>query len=341
MMLESRHTRNPEFDWMRSVSVMLIVLSHFLMFGGCGDFMLWLGHYLGDVFSIVFLCISALLYGMKWVRGGYRPFSVKSFMKKRFVKIAASLYPYLLILLCLYICFSVSFSVRKFITNFLFLCWFDKIPTNGHLWFVTMIWICYGFLCVSSRIQKKGKVKLMLVGLFMVGAILMQLIMDKYNLPGYMFLLLFVYTLFFLYAPLKEEMYIRLDLHSSQSFSLRLIISLLFLMINSFTLYQMSMTEYDAHNTTLWYLLSACGLLWIVFLLMLFHSFKQNKLVSFLSQISFELYLVHHILCCGSFSIIETFSYPIANFFLLFLVSIILAYLLHFISGKVQACIKI
>ena len=340
-MLESRHTRNPEFDWMRSVSVMLIVLSHFLMFGGCGDFMLWLGHYLGDVFSIVFLCISALLYGMKWVRGGYRPFSVKSFMKKRFVKIAASLYPYLLILLCLYICFSVSFSVRKFITNFLFLCWFDKIPTNGHLWFVTMIWICYGSLCVSSRIQKRGKKKVLLLGLFMIGATAMQLILDKYNLPGYLFLLLFVYTLVFLYAPLMEIMYTQIDVHSSFSYSLRFFISLLFLMINSIALYQMSRTEYDARNTNLWFLLTACGLLWIVFLLMLFHSFNHNNVVSFLSKISFELYLVHHILCCGTFSIIDTFSSPIANYSLLLFVSVFLAYFLHYISGKIQACIKI
>ena len=335
-MLESRHTRNPEFDWMRSVSVMLIVLSHFLMFGGCGDFMLWLGHYLGDVFSIVFLCISALLYGMKWVRGGYRPFSVKSFMKKRFVKIAASLYPYLLILLCLYICFSVSFSVRKFITNFLFLCWFDKIPTNGHLWFVTMIWICYCSLCLSSRIQKRGKAKLGFMCFLGAGAVTMHLILDKYNLPGYMFLLLFIYTMLFLYAPIKDKMYSRLDEHSSQSIYLFSIILVLFIFVNSFTLYWMSMTEYDARDSKLWYMLTLCGLSWIVFFHMIFHSIKPNFIVSFLSKISFELYLVHHVLCCGPFSVIETFETPIANFALLAFASFILAYFLHIISGRVM-----
>ena len=340
-MLESQHTRNPEFDWMRCVSILFIVLSHFLMFGGCGDSMLWLGHYLGDVFSIVFLCISALLYGMKWQKNGNKPYPFKSFMIKRLVKIAASLYPYLLILLCLYICFSVPFSIRKFISNVLLLCWFDKIPANGHLWFVTMIWICYGSLCFSSRIQVKGTIKVMLLGLFMIGAILMQLVLDKYNLPGYMLLLLFVYTMVFLYAHLKDAMYIRMGLKFSQSYSFCFIIFLLFLVVNAFALYQMSLTEYDARNTILWYILTVCGLLWIVFLLMLFHSFKQNNVVSFLSKISFELYLVHHILCCGTFSIIDTFECSIANFSLLLFVSIILAYLLHFISGKVQSCVKI
>jgi len=306
------------------------------MFGGCDDSVLWLGHYLGDVFSIVFICISALLYGLKWQMNGNKPFLTKSFMIKRFVKIAASLYPYLIALLCLYICFSIPFSIRKFASNFLLLCWFDKIPTNGHLWFVTMIWICYASLCVSSKIQKKGKEKLISLCLFMVGAIAMQLILDKYNLPGYMFLLLFVYTLLFLCAPVKEKMYNLLDEHSSHSYLLRFIIPIVFLIINSVALYQMSMTEYDARNSNLWFLLSLCALLWIVFLLMLFHSFRQNTIVSFLSKISFELYLVHHILCCGPFSIIETFEYPIANFTLLAMVSIILAYLLHIISDKVQ-----
>lgn len=340
-MMEKGARRDPAFDWIRSVSIVLIILSHFLMFGGCGESVHWLGHFLGDVFSIVFICISALLYGLKWQMNGNKPFHVKSFMIKRFVKIAASLYPYLIVLLCLYICFSVPFTIRKFAINFLLLCWFDKIPTNGHLWFVTMIWICYGSLCVSSRIQKKGKEKIMLLFLIMVGAIMMQLILDKYNLPGYMFLLLFVYTLLFLYAPIMGKLYIRLDEHSSLSYFCRIIITLLFLCVNSVALYQMSMTEYDARNSNLWLLLSLCGLLWIVFLLMLFYSLKQNCIVSFLSNISFELYLVHHILCSGPFSIIETFEYPAANFSLLALVSLILAYLLHYISGKVQECVKI
>lgn len=169
----------------------------------------------------------------------------------------------------------------------------------------------------------------------------MQLVLDKYNLPGYMLLLLFVYTMVFLYAHLKDAMYIRMGLKFSQSYSFCFIIFLLFLVVNAFALYQMSLTEYDARNTILWYILTVCGLLWIVFLLMLFHSFKQNNVVSFLSKISFELYLVHHILCCGTFSIIDTFECSIANFSLLLFVSIILAYLLHFISGKVQSCVKI
>lgn len=172
-------TRDSAFDWMRSVSIMLIVLSHFLMFGGGGDSMIWLGHYLGDVFSIVFICISALLYGLKWATNGNKPFHVTSFLTKRFVKIAASLYPYLLTLICLYACFSIPIPIRKFVSNFLLLCWFDKIPTNGHLWFVTMIWICYCSLCLSSRIQKRGKAKLGFMCFWGAGAVTMHLILDN------------------------------------------------------------------------------------------------------------------------------------------------------------------
>lgn len=97
---------------MRCLSIILIVLSYFLIFGGCGESMLWLGHYLGDIFNIVFLCISALLYSLKWQMNGYKPFLAKTFMIKRFAKIAASLYPYLIVLLGLYISFSVPVSIR-------------------------------------------------------------------------------------------------------------------------------------------------------------------------------------------------------------------------------------
>jgi peptidoglycan/LPS O-acetylase OafA/YrhL len=336
----NRVERDSAVDWMRSVSIMLIVLSHFLMFGGNGDSMIWLGHYLGDVFSIVFICISALLYGLKWASNGYKPFPVKSFLTKRFIKIAASLYPYLIALICLYACFFMPIPIRKFVSNFLFLCWFDKIPTNGHLWFITMIWICYCSLCLSSRILKRGKAKLGLLCFFLAGAVTMHLILDKYNLPGYMFLLLFIYIMLFLYAPIKDKMYSKLDEHSSQSIYLFSIILVLFILVNSFTLYWMSMTEYDARDSKFWYMLTLCGLSWIVFFHMLFHSIKPNFIVSFLSKISFELYLVHHILCCGPFSVIETFENPIANFALLAFVSFILAYFLHIISGRALKCIN-
>lgn len=111
---------------------------------------------------------------------------------------------------------------------------------------------------------------------------MMQLILDKYNLPGYMFLLLFVYTLLFLYAPIKEESYTLLDEHSSLSYIYRIFISLLFLSVNSVAQYYMSMTEYDARNTNLLFLLSLCGLLW----------FFSSDTISLLKAESYYIILV-------------------------------------------------
>lgn len=141
--LQVSNKRSPIFDWMRVISILFIVCSHFLSFGGCGDSMEGIGHYLGVVFSIVFICISAFLFGLKWEKSKRDSFSAKMFLLRRFTKIAASLYPYLIILFVLYACFSIPFSVRKLVMNMIFLGWFDKIPANGHLWFITMIVFCY------------------------------------------------------------------------------------------------------------------------------------------------------------------------------------------------------
>ena len=35
--------------------------------------------------------------------------------------------------------------------NYLFLGWFAKLPANGHLWFLTILIICYSFFCYSQR----------------------------------------------------------------------------------------------------------------------------------------------------------------------------------------------
>ena len=146
-----------------------------------------------------------------------------------------------------------------------------------------------------------------------------------------MFILLFIYSLLFLYAPsLLSRMKARNRLSVFQLF-----VVCGFVMVNAVAVYMMYGESYDPRNSYLWILLSICGLLWVLLLSLVCQFLGHNKLVDFVSKISFEVYIVHHVLCCDTFSIIHTFDSVLLNFGLLLSVSMVLAFLLHCISGRV------
>ena len=75
--------------------------------------------------------------------------------------IASSLYPYLCIVIIIFLIFSIPINMISFVSNFLCIGWFSKLQYNGHLWFVTMIIICYVSIVFVSRFPTLGKRKLL------------------------------------------------------------------------------------------------------------------------------------------------------------------------------------
>ena len=69
----------------------------------------------------------------------------------------------------------------------------------------------------------------------------------------------------------------------------------------------------------------------------LFNNAKENKIISFISLISFEIYLVHHVFCFGEFSLFKFIGNPILGIIVIFALSLVLAYLLHLVSKKISA----
>ena len=82
---------------------------------------------------------------------------------------------------------------------------------------------------------------------------------------------------------------------------------------------------------------SVCGYLWIVVML-LFLRFRTNSFVDWISNLSFEMYLVHHMLCTGPVSIISFDASPALNYIILIGITLGLAVFLHFLSQRIQQC---
>lgn len=148
--------RIQSFDIARCFAIIVIVTCHFLLFGGIAHYA-DIGKYLGGIGNFLFFAISALLFGLRYQSKGKEVFEAKKFLKKRFVRLFASLWPFLTIMLVFYWIMEVKFSPQKAMMNFIGLGWFAKLPNMGHLWFVTMIAICYIMyvVIVNSNMSKK------------------------------------------------------------------------------------------------------------------------------------------------------------------------------------------
>lgn len=132
--------RIAEFDFIRVVSLTCILLCHscFIISSVTEP----LGRYLGSTFNFLFLVLSAFLIGGAWNKKGRPAYSFK-FLTKRLGKLTRSYYPYLATLFVFLYISQDYFSVRNILTHILYLPWFDKIDGFGHLWFLTMIVVCY------------------------------------------------------------------------------------------------------------------------------------------------------------------------------------------------------
>ncbi len=144
--------RNYSFDIVRFFAIIMIVSCHFFIFGGFKYGML-LGGYFGGTGNFIFFAISAILFGLRYESKGASAFVPKPFLIKRLVRLFASLWPFLIAVLTIYTCIGVEYSPLRAAMNFVGLSWFAKFPNIGHLWFVTMIILCYIMYVVCAKIQ--------------------------------------------------------------------------------------------------------------------------------------------------------------------------------------------
>ena len=138
------------FDYLRAMAIVGIIVCHF-----CYNFSetIWLGHWCGSTFNALFLMMSGLLLGIAWNKKG-RPAYGFVFLRHRFSRLSKVYYPFLVVMFAF--CFAVGgyhIGIKDVVMHFLYLPWFDKLDGFGHLWFMTMIAICYLCIPVVSRLK--------------------------------------------------------------------------------------------------------------------------------------------------------------------------------------------
>ena len=157
--------------------------------------------------------------------------------------------------------------------------------------------------------------------LFTITAI--QDVLYNYNIPAYFVYYIFLYCVVFINANTIIQFIKNIELKL-------LIIITLSLNIFVLWLYYNGIFEYKSISYPISII---CATNIFIFLFKVLLNIKENRYISFISNISFEIYLVHHVLCFGNYSIYYIFNLsPFVGFLIILFTSIGLAYLLHRIS---------
>ena len=105
------------------------------------------------------------------------------------------MWPFLVILMILYLLLNVQFSWRDLTLNFFFLGYIGELPGNEHLWFLTVLIACYVEMIFLLKFRPSWKwfpwAMLLLMEGLMVGA-------EMKRLPGHTFSFLGLYGFIFL-----------------------------------------------------------------------------------------------------------------------------------------------
>jgi len=138
------------FDYLRTIAITGILICHFLY---NWYVTMGLGRFFGCTFNALFIGMSGLLLDMKWSTSERAVLSL-GFLKHRFTKLMHTYYPFLL-LMFLFLTFvdGYSLSIKNIVTHLLFLPWIDKLPGFEHLWFMTMIAVCYVAIYILSKLK--------------------------------------------------------------------------------------------------------------------------------------------------------------------------------------------
>ena len=305
------------FEYIRAIATIGIIMCH-CCYGieGLG----FLGKFLGVTFNTIFLIMSAFLIGLVWKRKNYPKYNL-SFLKTRIGKLTFSYYPFIIVMFIFLMWKGYNITIKDLILQFTFLAWFDKIPGFGHLWFITMIVICYFAIYITSKFSNRIVKKLQTVsagGALILLGLVSQIFLNHFGLPNR----IIIYTLIYIYVFFNAETILKsIDkipakpLYICGSIVLFAIICLFYLGFRS------NFTE------TIYCLISST----VVFAILkkIFNNTSSNSIITFISTISFEIYLVHHVFCFGEYSVYKIIHNPILGTIIIFAISFILAFILN------------
>lgn len=309
------------FDYIRTIAIFMIVICHYLMFSGINE---GVARYLASTGNVMFFILSALLYGGKRMEdGSFVKNGGGKFLIKRLFKLGASAWPFLIVLTICFIIYDVNFRWVDIGLNFAFMGYIAKLPGNGHLWFLTVMMMCYVECLLVCRYYEKLR---SFATCFLLVLVVMMIVSESFGFPGNAFAILGLYG----FVLLKRDWFLE------KAKCMGKIACICTVALNVITLILDNEGLFLQYRIIHYLLTYLCGISLLALLVKIMPE-KENKAIRFISGISFEMYLVHHTLCNGPIVYITLWHISIVSqVVLLFLITVFLAYVLHLIAIRLN-----
>lgn len=288
-MSENRDKKLPFIDWLRCCSMISIILCHMVQIPGSKV------QFLAQLFNLgvqVFFLVSGFSLGLQG-----EITDIKKWYKRRFRKVFVPYLFFLMVLFTVYCCkpycfaqltpgifFSTLFGVQGFTKTLL---------GATQTWFITSILLFYLVLPFFSKMwfrlsyRKSNKIAILLI--LVVAFFLTYLILEKLVavIIGPVFMALAAYIIGVEY---KSDLYSKI----------KIIPTVLFMIISFLTRFACVFIRHEKLEAV-FVAVSAFGIAFTVcaLFLVIFRKSQGNKYLSFLTGISFEVYLYHNMFIEG------------------------------------------
>lgn len=298
------------------------------------------GQQLGATFNAVFLVLSALLFG---TRKGAAKRNPARFLFHRMLRLAVPLWIFLATFFALVeICTPIRLPPAKVAAEFAFLGWPVKLPGVGHLWFVTLISLCYLLIAILDRTPRliDSAWKEAFAG---AAAIALSLFLDRRGIPAAQ-APLYLFAFGFVWNHACEILPAFRRACSGTAPLLFLTAALLAVQCGCAAAFQSGLWEKS--RTGAYVLGFFSGLSWIGYIVAVLERHplprRPSRVLFLAASVSFEVYLVHNPLARGPFFLHERIplATPIVRYLAVLAASVLLAIPLHLGSETILAFVR-
>lgn len=317
--------KSDSLNILRAVSIVGIIIGHGCLQMGYEP----VGRFCGYLFVQIFFLLSAYLLGIKY---GNSPIEI-IFLVKRWKRLSVVYYPFLIIVICSILLLGGNVTWKNVLTHFTYTNYFLQdtllgVPF-GHLWYISMMMLCYVSLLVLRKKTDPLFCGWWLLVLLMVTSFVSILCL-KHHIPSRIPIVVTSYLIVFKRAK---------DICSRINKLMNVPIYIFTILCNvsciSLFLYWNLNDKLLVRDIIV--LITACS--WLLFFMTVLRDMKCGKVLGFISTISFELYLVHHPFVLGDWSWLNigTLTGNIwINAFLAIIVMFVMAFILYKV-GKLIA----
>jgi fucose 4-O-acetylase-like acetyltransferase len=331
MSVGGERKNDPSISMVRLIAMCFIIACHMMQYMGW-ELAWWL-----NVGVQIFLCISGYLYGGKPVKDDI------GFYRKSFSKLLLDYYVVVIPVIGIYYFFANESITVESAKAMLLL--YDTISGGGHLWFVSVILLCYfltpfyGKLFDSVEKKSTGRFFFTAVGMLLLNELIFYRFFYYFH-PAWMN----CYLLGFLFRRIYER---RTPIVRR---AVTGVVTVIGLGLNGFQIWVSYALRPELSSAEQWFYDRLCehahtflGVLLFLGLKKLFslvlrenRTMKLYGLLRFSDQYSYDIYLVHQFLILGPFTMMELTAFRWVNVTLILVCVVSLGVGVHVVSSLLR-----